>query len=275
VAALHGHHGILAATAAYRARPAAAQPLVAYKERQEGWQDLEAPLALALQESVSSHDLRHEPLIVPVPSYRGRRPHVRTLTRLLPDVESKLDLLRKVHDIRQTGLGRRARREQSQGAYRVRWGARVRDRTVIVTDDILTTGATLEACATALTAAGAAAVYGATILRVVLPPPVLPVVIGDGQISVRFTEPNRRGEIPCSGDGNLWVRFGCGPSCPYMLTAGPLRTPTAHIDVDTSWLCRCGARHAIQVARLGTYLRVTVPPRRPPELMLALQIPAL
>jgi hypothetical protein len=224
---------------------------------------------------IASHDLPEDTLVVPVPSYRGRRPHARRLTALLPNVVTKLDALHKLRDFHQTGVGRRTRHEQSQGAYRARWGSRVRGRTVVITDDIVTTGATLNACADALTTAGAVAVYAATILRAISPAPARPVTSREGQITVRFTEPDSRGSIPCDpGIGSIWVRFGCGPCCPHILTAGPLKTPTPHIDVATAWLCTCGARHDIHLARLGASLRVTVPPRRPAELLLAIQIPA-
>jgi len=281
-ATLLGEHVGLAATATYRARGGrAVRPLIAYKERRDDWESLEAPLVDALHESlaalIESHTLPEGTLVAPVPSYRGGRPHARTLTALaaqsIPSLTPRLDLLRKLRDIHQTGMGRRARHEQSQGAYGVRWGARVRGRAVIIADDVVTTGATLNACANALTAAGATAVYGATILRAVSPPPVRPVTMGSGQMAVRFTEPDRHGLIPCKGDGMVWLRFGCGPMCPYVLTAGPLRTPTPHIDVNTSWLCTCGARHDIHLARLGATLRVTVPPRLPAELLVAVQFP--
>jgi predicted amidophosphoribosyltransferase len=275
-AALRGERGVLAATAAYRGRLPAARPIIAYKERHDGWQDTEAMLASALHEAVldlvKMYNLPMDTLIAPVPSYGNRRPHVRRLTAHLPNV---VDVLKKVRDIRQTGCSRRTRHEQSHGAYRVRWGARVRGRIVIVTDDVLTTGATLNACADALSAAGAEAVYGATILRMVSAPLPRPVTCDTGQITVRFTATDAQGRIPYKGGdtGRVWVRFGCGPGCPHIVTAGPLRTPTPHIDVQTSWLCTCHVRHEIQLARLGGTLRVTVPPRSPPELLVAVQIP--
>jgi orotate phosphoribosyltransferase len=46
----------------------------------------------------------------------------------------------------------------------------VRGETVILVDDVCTTGATLAACATALMAAGAAAVWGLTLSRAPIAP---------------------------------------------------------------------------------------------------------
>jgi predicted amidophosphoribosyltransferase len=284
-AALDGRLALSATVAAYRGRGAALHAVARYKEKEEGWKALEAPLVEALAASVAelmaSEGLPSTTVVVPVPSYRGRRPHVQALTSLLSGIHVRSDLLHKRQDIRQVGAGRRRRWEQSHGAYGVGWrhlfpGANsLRGRTVIVTDDIYTTGATLNACAAALRAAGAREVYGATILRLELRPPHAPVVSpAGGQIRVRFTPPDAHGMLTCHSDqGCLWVRFACEPHCPYILTAGPLPLPTPHIDVETTWLCRCGLEHPIQIARVGPMLRVTVPPRRPARFLLALQFP--
>jgi ComF family protein len=68
-------------------------------------------------------------------------------------------------------LGRLARRRNVAGAFRIdpRQGARIEDRRVLLIDDVLTTGATAEACAAALLQAGAAAVDVLTLARVVRP----------------------------------------------------------------------------------------------------------
>ena len=54
-----------------------------------------------------------------------------------------------------------------RGAYATRKGLRVDKLRVLLLDDVLTTGATLDSCARALKQAGAAAVMGLTVARVV------------------------------------------------------------------------------------------------------------
>lgn len=65
---------------------------------------------------------------------------------------------------RQHGLGKGARLHNLRGAFALRDGARIPPHVILV-DDILTTSATLEACAQVLRDAGAAAVYGFAIAR--------------------------------------------------------------------------------------------------------------
>lgn len=61
----------------------------------------------------------------------------------------------------------RARRRNVAGAFRVGDPAAVRDRSIVLIDDVYTTGATVEACARALKKAGAARVCVLTLARVV------------------------------------------------------------------------------------------------------------
>ena len=67
----------------------------------------------------------------------------------------------------QTRLGARARRRNVRGAFRLRAGreGEVAGRTVLLIDDVLTTGATASACARALKAAGADQIAVLTLAR--------------------------------------------------------------------------------------------------------------
>ncbi len=294
-AVLRGDVGVLGAATRYRGRgraPRAAmrgvyRAVIAFKSEPDA-AALGGPLAAALAEAVATvmdaHDLPDGTWLVPVPGYRGARSHARRLaadaaTRL-GRVDARLDLLVKRVDFRQTGLGRAERRARSAEAYAVRWGARLRGRAVIVADDIVTTGATLDACAAVLLRAGAAAVYAAAVVRTIPPPPTRPVAWRGGQVVVRFLETDaagclRVGALPSRAA--VWVRFGCGPCCPWVLTAGPFPLPPPGVDADARWTCPCGAAHAIRLARCQLSdgeelaLRIDVPPRHPSELLVALR----
>ena len=65
----------------------------------------------------------------------------------------------------QTGLRRSARGENLRGAFEVVEPERVRERIVVLIDDVMTTGATLSACARTLKRAGAVQVIGLTLAR--------------------------------------------------------------------------------------------------------------
>ena len=58
----------------------------------------------------------------------------------------------------QYGLDARQRRENVRGAFSLQPGTELRDQQLLLVDDILTTGATLEACARVLHKAGAASI---------------------------------------------------------------------------------------------------------------------
>lgn len=74
-------------------------------------------------------------------------------------------LIRKRETVSQTGLTREQRRANLSGAFAVAHRERLRDRTVLVVDDVMTTGATAGECARVLLGAGAKQVFVATVAR--------------------------------------------------------------------------------------------------------------
>lgn len=80
------------------------------------------------------------------------------------DLEWRPGLLRRVREAEfQKGLGRSARREGVEGLYAC--AESVLGREILVVDDVMTTGATLNAVASVLKAAGASRVWGAVAAR--------------------------------------------------------------------------------------------------------------
>jgi ComF family protein len=116
-----------------------------------------------------------KPLLVPVPlhsSKRGERGFnqaeliVRSAVKCLadqPDVATVLKRQRATHS--QVGLTREERIKNMHGAFRVSDPERVKGRTVIVVDDVMTTGTTVSECARVLKEAGAEKVWAATVAR--------------------------------------------------------------------------------------------------------------
>lgn len=117
-------------------------PLHAAKLRQRGFNQSE----LIARAALKSPALANVPLQV----------HVSSLERVRP-TES------------QTGLTRHQRRENIRGAFRVRDAEAVNGRTILLVDDVFTTGTTVSECARVLRKAGAARVCVATVARVLRP----------------------------------------------------------------------------------------------------------
>ena len=83
-------------------------------------------------------------------------------------IERKYDdtiLRRKGHPKRQSNLTAEERRKNAIGTFRVQHPERIRGRTVLVVDDVMTTGSTLSECAKELKAAGAYRVWCITLAR--------------------------------------------------------------------------------------------------------------
>ena len=74
-------------------------------------------------------------------------------------------LIRSRMGPRQVGLSYSARREAVRGAFKVVSGARLKRRSFLLVDDVMTTGATVSECARVLHVAGAGEVRVAVIAR--------------------------------------------------------------------------------------------------------------
>jgi ComF family protein len=133
---------------------------------------LAAPLSQLLAEYLGSHPLKGE-TIIPVPLYPKRLRErgynqayllAKELGELvgLPVVE---DTLIRVKDSLPQARTRSAieRRRNVQGAFACHQP--LEGRQILLIDDVCTTGATLDACASALKAAGASSVWGLTVAR--------------------------------------------------------------------------------------------------------------
>lgn len=122
---------------------------------------------------------RDAPVIVPVPLHPSRQRErgfnqaellaaglVRALRKGGAELRvAKGGLRRKRATPPQTGLSLAARRENLRGAFEVSHPEQIRGRSVVLIDDVMTTGATLSACARALKRAGAERVFGLTLAR--------------------------------------------------------------------------------------------------------------
>lgn len=116
------------------------------------------------------------PLVVPVPLHISKRRARgfnqanmiarRAAKRLPGNVEVASNVLERQRPTRsQVGLDREERIANLRGAFRVIAPEAVKGRTVIVVDDVMTTGATVSECARVLKQAGAERVLAATVAR--------------------------------------------------------------------------------------------------------------
>ena len=145
-----------------------------HRFKYEGRQPLARPLAMLLAERLAVDGIAAEVVTwVPLHERRHRRRGYnqaellgRELARLcgLPVLAG---LVRDRDTAAQVGLDRLHRQTNVAGAFH--WeGKELARRSLLLIDDVATTGATLEACAGALKAAGAGAVIGFTVARVKL-----------------------------------------------------------------------------------------------------------
>jgi ComF family protein len=131
--------------------------------------------AIAQLEPGFSND---EVLVIPVPMYRDKLRqrefnHAELLARAAVKhnreghrMRLEAGLLERKRDTSsQAGLTSHQRRENVRGAFGVALPEAIRDREILVVDDVFTTGATVSECARVLRRGGAARVWVATVAR--------------------------------------------------------------------------------------------------------------
>jgi competence protein ComFC len=111
--------------------------------------------------------------LVPVPLHAARRRErefnqaevLATLAGAARQIPVLRDLQRIRYTTTQTRLNREERMENLRGAFRIRNNTRVQGRHLVLIDDVMTTGSTVEECARVLRQAGAASVRVLTVAR--------------------------------------------------------------------------------------------------------------
>ena len=178
VDALTGPKGLTRLRAVVRYDEASAAMVLALKNGDR----LELVPAMAnMLGQVGGQMLAEADCVIPVPLHpnrlRARRFNQSAeLARRLCALKGERDkycplLMQRVrHTDQQKGLNARQRRKNVSGAFRVPATAKpyVRGKNILLIDDVLTTGATIKACAKELKRAGAVEIYGLVFARILI-----------------------------------------------------------------------------------------------------------
>jgi ComF family protein len=138
---------------------------------------LARPLAVRLASTYETHRQRLQAdWMLPVPLHPARERErgfnqaseiARHLSRMVGVPLARGWLLRTRPTEVQAGLTRRERRRNVSGAFAMSKSAEIRGRTVLIVDDVFTTGATLNECARILKQSGTAKIAVLTVARVI------------------------------------------------------------------------------------------------------------
>ncbi len=165
------------ACATYDASAAAEHPLKVMLQRYKYNRDVSLAPALARLLSRRLADASGYDLVIPVPlhltrlRWRGFNQALLLTRYLPPSVRARVDphVLSRVRATRpQVELDQSERASNVSGAFQVADRSRVRNKRVLLLDDVLTTGATVDECARALRRAGAQCVDVVVLARAVL-----------------------------------------------------------------------------------------------------------
>jgi competence protein ComFC len=136
---------------------------------------LRHPLASWAAEALEDDRIREQPVdaLVPVPLFMARERHrefnqAAELARLVgkqAGIPVSDCLQRTRNTTSQVAYDRKLRMENLRNAFRMRHSRGVSGRHLVLVDDVLTTGSTLDECALVLLKAGAASVRGITVAR--------------------------------------------------------------------------------------------------------------
>jgi ComF family protein len=134
-------------------------------------------LGSLLNQAVTAMALPDSVIVVPVPLWSGKRVtrgfnQSEAIARTFMDFQTsssiQLDttiLVRTRETASQTGLTRHQRRANVRGAFAVRKPEKIKGRSILIVDDVMTTGTTAGECARVLRRAGAKEVFVATVAR--------------------------------------------------------------------------------------------------------------
>ncbi len=139
----------------------------------QGWRRLAEPLALLVAERLVVEGLAASCVVaVPLHASRQRQRGYNQAELLARQLRHRLGLSKPPGELiriratpPQVGRDRRHRLENVRGAFAWR-GPDLVGRSLLVVDDVATTGATLDACAVALRSGGSGSVIGVTVARV-------------------------------------------------------------------------------------------------------------
>jgi ComF family protein len=142
----------------------------------QGQQRLAEPLGLLLAQAFTSYGLRADGIVpLPLHEQRQRERGYNQATLLARICAARLQIpclenlvIRQRATRAQVGLNAQERQQNVTGAFALASGFQVRAlarRSILLIDDVCTTGATLEACAAPLYAAGIAEVWGLVLAR--------------------------------------------------------------------------------------------------------------